>query len=685
MRVVARAQGTRLSNSVRAVFRNLAGCALIAAAVVAFALSISHLYRIAPPSLWWQAVFLEDTADLRAVVVHDSWLPRVVIAWLAGAMLGLAGAIFQQVLRNPIAEPMTLGVSAGAQLAMTLATIFAPGLIVVASQSTALAGAAVASAAVFVIAWRSGLSPVSVAVSGMVVSLFCGSIGIALQLLHAPYAHALFIWGGGSLAQQGWSNVATLGPECVAAVVLAFALLRPMVLLGLDDSSTNALGFSVRRARLAALALAIALGGAVVGAVGIIGFVGLAAPAIARLSGARRLGPRLILSAVCGAIMLWFTDELVQLASGALGDVVPAGAATALFGTPIMLMTMARMRGQGGAGARPMSLEIGSVTGGAKARSPNATMWTLSSGAAISLGILACALLLGRNGHGWHWATPAEFAKLATWRLPRTIAAMSAGAMLASAGVMMQRLTGNPLASPELLGASGGAALGLVAFMLCTIGASASMQLVAAACGAFATLIVLLWLAFRAHFAPERVVLAGISIGALSQAVIAVAVAAGGERAVAILTWLSGSTYSITRHDAVIAAAFSVVLCGAAPLLQRWLTLFSLGESHARSLGVPVMRARLIVLLFIALSTGAATLVVGPLSFVGLIAPHFARLVGARRLVVQQLVAVVAGALVMALADWLGREWLMPRELPAGLMASLIGTPYLMWRLARRR
>ena len=685
MRVAASDCAAGQPATLRWTLRTLPGVLLMATAIAALVLSWLNFHRIAPLGLSGYALLHDDSGDLRAIIVRDSWLPRIIVAWLAGAMLGLAGAIFQQVLRNPIAEPMTLGVSAGAQLAMTLATIYAPVLIADASQWTALAGASMASALVFALAWRGGLSPVAVAVSGMIVSLYCGSIGIALQLLHAPYVHALFIWGGGSLGQQDWSNVTTLGPELLLGIVLAFGLLRPMVLLGLDDSSTHALGFSVRRTRLAALAVAVALGAAVVGAVGIIGFVGLAAPSIAKLSGARRLGPRLVLSAVCGAIMLWITDELVQIASGALGDLVPAGAATALFGTPVLLLMMVRMRGRAGSGARAMSLDVDSASKGDRPNARWLKVTTRVFAVVLALVVVASALLLGNDGQHWHWASLTEFRGVAIWRVPRIVAAMSAGAMLAASGVMMQRLTSNPLASPELLGVSGGAALGLVATMLCVGDASASMQLVAAGGGAFATLVVLLWFVFRTHFAPERVVLVGISIGALSQAVIAVSVASGGERAVAILTWLAGSTYSITWREAVIGAALCALVCAVVPLLGRWLTVLPLGESHARALGVPVGRARLSVLICVAVSTGAATLIVGPLSFVGLLAPHFARLAGARRPVAQFMVASVAGALIMALADWLGREWLMPRELPAGLMATLIGAPYLMWMLQRRR
>ena len=152
-----------------------------------------------------------------------------------------------------------------------------------------------------------------------------------------------------------------------------------------------------------------------------------------------------------------------------------------------------------------------------------------------------------------------------------------------------------------------------------------------------------------------------------------------------MLQWLAGSTYTITPADAALALALCVVLCALTPLCKRWLQILPLGEASARALGVSTRGARFALLVLIALLTAAATLVVGPLSFVGLTAPHFARLLGARRPLQQVLLAAPIGALTIVVANWLGRALLMPRELPAGLVATLLGAPYLMWLLGRHR
>ncbi len=647
------------------------------ALAVALGLSAANLAAVAPRALWWQAICSPDAHDVRQIIVHDSWLPRIMAAWLAGATLGLAGTLFQQVLRNPLAEPMTLGVSAGAQLALTLAAIWAPAVPAFAREPVALAGALGAAVAVFGLAWRSGLAPVTVAVAGLVVTLWCGSIGVALQIFHEPYMHGLFIWGGGSLVQQDWRDVATLAPRLAVGGTLAWLLRRPMTLLGLDEANARSLGLGLRRLRLATLALAVALSATVVSAVGVIGFVGLAAPAIAQLAGARRLSQRLVMAPLCGSLLLWLTDQAVQPLAHALGELVPAGAASALFGAPIMLWVLAHM---------PRAQALDSSAGPAFHAVPGVSIsrrFVLIASAAVVMAVVS--LDLGRGPDGWHFSGLDALSHIAVWRMPREFAALAAGIMLALSGTLMQRLTGNPLASPEVLGVSAGAALGFIALVLGRAEASHGAQLAATALGAFATLAAILWFAKRSGFAPQRVLLVGIAIGSLFQAVVAVVIAGGGERAAILLRWLSGSTYTVTPADATLALVLCAVLGALMPLTARLLDILPLGEASARALGMRTALARAALLGLTALLTAAATLIVGPLSFIGLTAPHFARLAGARRPLAQILLAAPIGGMIMVAADWLGRTLLMPRELPAGLVATLLGAPWLMWLLARRR
>ncbi|QWA13401.1 Fe(3+)-hydroxamate ABC transporter permease FhuB [Sodalis ligni] len=650
--------------------------------VLAFAagavLSLENLSLILPVSRWWQTFLSTPGQDIRHIMVFDGWLPRLAISVLCGAVLGLAGTLFQQVLKNPLAEPMTLGVSAGAQLALTLFTLWAPAVMLYHPQWAALGGALAAAFIVLALSRPRQYEPSAVSVAGLVVTLFCGSVIMALQLLYTPYLHSLFIWGGGSLLQQDWRNVAVLGLQFLAGMCFAFLLLRPLTVLALGDGHSGSLGLGSGTIRIAGFTLAVALSAGVVSAVGVIGFVGLSAPALARLAGARRLRQRLIAAPLCGALVLWLTDQTVQRFSAMTGD-IPTGAATALFGAPLMLLLLARLQ-PAASGVEPPYV-------GASLQRPGDPGIYRRFAALVLLLALAMALSLdfGRTPGGWHFTALHALPQVSLWRVPRAVAAMASGTMLAVAGVLIQRLTGNALASPELLGVSAGAALGLVALLLYQGDALPILRLSVSTLGALAALLAILSFARRTRFSPQRILLAGIAVSALLQAVVAVVVAGGGDRAAALIAWLAGSTYSIGPAEARNALLLCLLLCLATPCCHRWLTILPLGEMTSTALGVATPKARLAVLGLIALLTAAATLVVGPVSFIGLTAPHFARLMGARRPTHQLLLAPPLGALMLVAADWLGRTLLVPRELPAGLVATLLGAPYLMWLLMRRR
>ncbi|PWV81761.1 Fe(3+)-hydroxamate ABC transporter permease FhuB [Halomonas sp. A11-A] len=611
-------------------------------------------------------------ANAESLVRHYSWWPRLAMALLAGGGLALAGVLMQQVLRNPLAAPTTLGVASGANLALMAATLLAPGLLLAGREWVALGGGAGAMALVFALTWRRGLSPAVVVLAGLVVNLYAGALGMVLLLFHQETLKGLLIWGAGSLSQHGWHDAAFLAPRLLLGGLAAWLLLRPLAVLELDDASARSLGVSLKHLRLAGLGLAVFLTACVVSVVGVIGFIGLAAPNIVRLAGARRLGPRLVWSTLLGGLLLATTDLLLQRFAGTLPTLIPTGAATAALGAPLLLWLIPRLR-----------LEAGRPPGAATAPAPrHPAPGRLAAGLAFGLmAAILLALLLGQATGGWYITV--EEAVLA-WRWPRLLAAAGSGVMLAIAGTLIQRLTANPMASPEVLGISGGSAIALMAAIF-LLPAPGNLTLVAAGTlGALASLTVLVLINRRSGFVPERLLLSGVAITALFDAVRAIVLAGGDPRGQQVIAWLSGSTYYVDPVSATLVAGLAVALALAARPFARWLDILPLGAATAAALGIRVERARLALLLLVALLTACATLVVGPLSFVGLLAPHMARLAGFSRARAQLLGAALIGALLMVLADWLGRQLLFPAEIPAGLVASLLGGAYFMWGLGRR-
>ncbi|CUZ92998.1 Fe(3+)-hydroxamate ABC transporter permease FhuB [Serratia marcescens] len=638
-------------------------------------LTIYNLAQQLPPAQWARALSAPDIDDVRQMLFHYSLLPRLTVSLLAGAGLGLVGVLFQQVLRNPLAEPSTLGVAAGAQLGLTIATLWVLPGGEFTRQLAAMVGAIVVGGLVFGVAWGKRMSPVTLILAGLVLGLYCGAVNSLLALFHYDQLQGMFLWGTGALNQQDWSAVQFLLPRLLVAGLLAALLLRPLTLLGLDDGVARNLGLGLSMARFCALGVAIIFSAMLVSAVGVIGFIGLFAPLMAKMLGARRLAHRMMLAPLLGALLLWLTDQ-VMLGVTQVWHEIPTGAATALFGAPLLLWLLPRLR----SAATPPPMNLGDKVPAERGNLPG---WILVGGLVLLIG-LALALMLGKNAGGWHWSLGVELDALLPWRWPRVLSALAAGMMLAVAGTLIQKLTGNPMASPEVLGISSGAAFGVVMMLFMVPGDAFVWLLPAGSLGAAATLLIIMIAAGRGGFSTERMLLAGIALSTAFTTVIFLLLASGDPRMGGLLTWLSGSTYSVEPAQALRTALIAAGLLVLAPLCRRWLTILPLGGATARSVGIALAPARLSILLLAATLTAMATLTVGPLSFVGLMAPHMARMLGFRRALPQMVIAALLGGLLMVFADWCGRMLLFPYQIPAGLLATFIGAPYFVYLLRKQ-
>jgi iron complex transport system permease protein len=612
--------------------------------------------------------------DIQRMVLFYSTLPRLVTALLAGAALALSGALFQQVLRNPLADPTTLGVSAGANLALVVVSLFIPGLLGAGRDVVALMGSSAAAAIVVGFGARRGFSPYSLVLSGLVLSLWCGALAAILTYLNQRYLASLFIWGAGSLAQQSWVIPQSLVWKIAAAAIVSALVIRPLALLDLGESSSAALGVRLARLRIVVVTCAVALAAFVTSAVGVIGFIGLIAPTLARLAGARRPVQLIVWSPLIGAGLLFLADSVLQIAAGGLGDFLPTGAVTAIFGSPLLLALLPRLK------VRHRIQQTASR--------PRLRKWSAKIPVAIAFlsvcVLLTVSLFAGRGpGGGWAILSGEFLDDILAIRAPKVFAALASGAMLAVAGSILQRLTGNEMASPEVLGISAGATFG-VAIAPFAVAPGFSGQFAFAVSGAVAVLAVILLTSRRSNFAPERVLLAGIALSAMVDAVVGVLSSTGDPRAVLLMRWMSGSTYLVDGTTATAEVAIAAVLIAVALAARRWLDILPLGPAPSAAVGISLARSSLLLFGLSGFMTAAATLTVGPLSFVGLMGPHLAREAGLTRALPQMIGAALIGGGLMVTADFVGRTVAAPYQIPAGLVSALIGAPCLMFLLSRK-
>ena len=646
---------------------------LLALLVAAAGLCWHNLNVALPRTQWRQAFWQPDVDHIAQMIFHYSLLPRVAVSLLVGAGLGLVGVLFQQVLRNPLAEPTTLGVATGAQLGITITTLWAiPSVL--STSFAALAGACIVGALVFGVAWGKRLSPVTLILAGLVVSLYCGAINQLLVIFHHDQLQSMFLWSTGTLTQTDWQVVRQLWPQLLGGAMLTLLLLRPLTLMGLDDGVARNLGLALSLARLVVLTLAIVMSALLVNAVGIIGFIGLFAPLLAKMLGARRLLPRLVLAPVIGALILLLSDQMILWLAQVWRE-VSTGSVTALIGAPLLLWLLPRLR----------SISAPAMDAGDKvAAERQHIQWWSACGVGLLLLTVAIALSFGRAEHGWFWAYGEELDALLEWRGPRMMTALTAGMMLAVAGCMIQRLTGNPMASPEVLGISSGAAFGVVLMLFFVPGNAFVWLMPAGSVGAAVTLLVILLAAGRGGFSPQRMLLAGMALSTAFTMLLMILQASGDPRMAQILTWLSGSTYDASWGQALRTGAVMIVLLALVPLCRRWLTILPLGGEAARAVGIALTPTRVGLLLLAASLTATATMTIGPLSFVGLIAPHIARMTGFRRTMPHMVMSALMGGILLVFADWGGRMMLFPYQIPAGLLSTFIGAPYFIYLLRKQ-
>jgi len=319
----------------------------------------------------------------------------------------------------------------------------------------------------------------------------------------------------------------------------------------------------------------------------------------------------------------------------------------------------------------------------------------------LVLALLAAAWVLsllglaaGSEGWSWHWAAEADL--ITTIRAPRTVGALLCGALLGLAGAIAQGLFRNPLADPYLLGTAAGAGLGVVLVLaaggafgavigLATADALLRFGLVAAAftgalCGVGLTLVLA-----GGTGRPLVLLLAGVVVGILMSAISELLMLMAPEALRGKQIFLLGTTGFFGWPAVAVMALALLVIAPLALRHARALDALVLGEASARSLGVPLGRVRLLLVVLMALATGTAVSQAGLVAFVGLVAPHLVRRMAVLTHGPLLALSALAGAVLLLAADVAARSVIAPQELPVGVLTAVLGGVYLLVLLRQRR
>lgn len=321
----------------------LLNAALALAALVFAVLSMRFGY-IPLPSAKILGGLLGSADEKTIIIVRELRLPRVILALMIGAATGLSGAVLQSLLRNPLAEPSTMGITGGASLGAVIALYF--GLSAVfpyALPLSALAGAAVATVTLYGVASRDSgtltLILVGMAISGITLSL----MSLAMNLSPNPWAVAeIIFWLLGSVRDRSFADVQLAAPFIAAGVAIMLSMGRSLDAFSLGEEAAESLGVDLRRVRIMAILGTSLAVGASVAVAGTIGFVGLVVPHLIRPLVGQMPSRLLLPSALGGAALLAAADIAVRLIS--VGPELNLGIVTSLIGAPFFLYLILKTR-----------------------------------------------------------------------------------------------------------------------------------------------------------------------------------------------------------------------------------------------------------------------------------------------------------------------------------------------------
>lgn len=334
----------RLGISFRADKRNLyvLGGLLLLSAIV-FLLSLCLGNTFVSPADVIRAMAGRGTEE-HALILGVLRLPRLVVALLAGAALGVAGAILQGIIRNPLVSPDIIGISGGAAFAaVTFITYLAGTVSIHWLPLAAFCGAGLVSAVIYFLAWSQGVTSTRLVLIGIGISAITSALTM-LMITISPSASAsqAYIWMAGSVYGSSWGNVLTLLPWAAAFIPAALIYARHITVQELGDDVAMGLGSPLQRHRAVLLLISVALAGSAVAVAGAIGFVGLVAPHMARKLVGSSFGSLIPAAALVGGLIVLLADTVGRTAF--LPQDIPAGVFTAAVGAPFFIYLLYRNR-----------------------------------------------------------------------------------------------------------------------------------------------------------------------------------------------------------------------------------------------------------------------------------------------------------------------------------------------------
>ncbi|MEI7025792.1 FecCD family ABC transporter permease [Paenibacillus sp. y28] len=287
------------------------------------------------------AVFTGQSEPMHEKIIMNLRLPRVIIGLLVGACLAASGALLQGVMKNPLADPGIIGVSAGGGLAAIMAMIVLPQYSYL-LPAAAFVGSFITALIIYGIAWDKGASPLKIILAGVAINALLGAVTNGIMVIYSDRVQAVLPWLAGGLSGRSWYHLEFMLPYAAAGLLISFLAIKPSNLLLLGDDSAQLLGQRVERQRFFIIVLSAFLAGTAVSVAGLVGFVGLVVPHAIRLILGDDYRVLLPYSILGGAMLVVLADTIARSWFDPIE--LPVGVLLAGLGAPFFLFLLKKRR-----------------------------------------------------------------------------------------------------------------------------------------------------------------------------------------------------------------------------------------------------------------------------------------------------------------------------------------------------
>ncbi|HDZ4936356.1 TPA: iron ABC transporter permease [Campylobacter jejuni] len=589
-------------------------------------------------------------------------LSRFFMCLLCGFLLAFSSLILRIVMQNPLASDTTLGVAPSASFAILIATLFFPSFLNISKVLMGFAGAFSVLFLIFIFMLKRRLNSTSIILLGLISGMIFGALSSLLMLFYPEESKAFLLFNSGYFTQNGFKDVVEFFCYAGVALVSLYFFIPYFKILNLGDELASSVGQNIFYVKFFALCLSAYFITLVVSFVGVISFLGLFASVFVEFFKIKNIRKEFIICGFLGFFLLFVVDLLLQILQILKGVNLPTGGVLALIGSPLLIFAVFRMLKE--------------------TFNDDIYISCCFKEKYVIVGLILLVLMLFFLNLYFDFSTlnfknmPDEILAL---RLNKLAILLLCGILLALVGFILQKLSFNPMASPEMLGINSGASLGV----LFALYFSLEYIQIFAIIGALLVLCFLFFLSVQFNINMQKIILIGIAIMFFVDALGKIFLASGDFKAYVFLAYTQAGLINIDENLSLSLLIYTGIFLFILYILYPSLKIFSLGENCALSVGLNITKVRIIFLSLSAFACALSALCIGPFSFVGLLAAHIVRLLGIKKLYNQLLSTALLGICLMFLAYFISKIALFPYEIPLGIVATLLGSICLFFMIKR--